>query len=383
MFLSKQERNRRYEQLRKIMGKDGIDALVVVGNNHSTGNPFFSTGNFRYLTDFFIFSLYGLLLFFRESDPIMLVPMELQETFAQKYSWINDIRISVDYADTVTRILEEKNLSKGNIGIVSMESLPASTYLSLRETLPKANFFDAPSILLPMRFVKAEEERRLLKKAAELNDGAYKEVLTRLRPGMKEYEVAGILEGYHRGNGADKTFNLIFSASFPVTKEGIAFQGLPWCPGRREIEKGDCVHLEMTTVFGGYWNQLVRIVSVGSQNVELTRFHEASVATMRAGIEAMKVGTIMSEAVQAMARTAEEKNFRLTTPMGHFCGVDLVDGRFDGESQVVLNPGITMIIHPRLDDLKGRNMILWGETYLMTDQGPQRLNQTDDTLHIV
>jgi Xaa-Pro aminopeptidase len=365
------------------MGKDGIDVLVVVGNNHSTGNPFFSTGNFRYLTDFFIFSLYGLLLFFRESDPIMLVPMELQETFAQKYSWINDIRISVDYADTVTRILEEKNLSKGNIGIVSMESLPASIYLSFRETLPKANFIDAPSILLPMRFIKTEEERRLLKKAAELNDGAYKEVLTRLRPGMKEYEVAGILEGYHRGNGADKTFNLVFSGSFPVTKEGIAFQGLPWCPGRREIEKGDCVHLEMTTVFGGYWNQLVRIVSVGSQNAELTRFHEASVATMRAGVEAMKVGTIMSEAVQAMARTAEEKNFKLTTPMGHFCGVDLVDGRFDGESQVVLNPGVTMIIHPRLDDLKGRNMILWGETYLMTDQGPQRLNQTDDTLHTI
>ena len=383
MYLSKHERNRRYEQLRKIMGKEGIDALVVVGNNHSTGNPFFSTGNFRYLTDFFIFSLYGLLLFFRESDPIMLVPMELQETFGKKYSWINDVRISLNYAETVTLILEEKKLSKGKIGLVSMESIPASTYLSFRENLPKANFFDAASILLPMRFIKGEEERQLLKKAAELNDGAYKEVLKRLQPGMKEYEVAGILEGYHRGNGADKTFNLVFSGSFPVTKEGLPFQGLPWCPGRREIEKGDCVHLEMTTVYGGYWNQLVRIVSVGSQNAELTRFHEATVATMQAGISAMKVGTKMSEAVQTMARVAEENNFRLTTPMGHFCGLDLVEGRFDGESQVVLNPGITAIVHPRLDDSKGRDMILWGETYLMTDQGPLRLNQTDDTLHTI
>jgi len=383
MYLSKQERNRRYEQLRKIMGKEGIDALVVVGNNHATGNPFFSTGNFRYLTDFFIFSLYGLLLFFRESDPIMLVPMELQETFGKKYSWINDVRISLNYAETVTLILEEKKLSKGKIGLVSMESIPASTYLSFRENLPKANFFDAASILLPMRFIKGEEERQLLKKAAELNDGAYKEVLKRLQPGMKEYEVAGILEGYHRGNGADKTFNLVFSGSFPVTKEGIPFQGLPWCPGRREIEKGDCVHLEMTTVYGGYWNQLVRIISVGSQNAELTRFHEATVATMQAGVSAMKVGTKMSEAVQTMARTAEENNFKLTTPMGHFCGLDLVEGRFDGESQVVLNPGVTAIVHPRLDDSKGRDMILWGETYLMTDQGPLRLNQTDDTLHTV
>ncbi|MEI9475496.1 MAG: M24 family metallopeptidase [Deltaproteobacteria bacterium] len=383
MYLSKQERNRRYEQLRKIMGKDGIDALVVVGNNHATGNPFFATGNFRYLTDFFIFSLYGLLLFFRESDPVMLVPMELQETFGKKYSWINDVRISLNYAETVTHILEEKKLSKGKIGIVSMESIPASAYLSFRENLPKANFFDAASILLPMRFIKGEEERRLLKKAAELNDGAYKEVLKRLQPGMKEYEVAGILEGYHRGNGADKTFNLVFSGSFPVTKEGFPFQGLPWCPGRREIEKGDCVHLEMTTVYGGYWNQLVRIISVGSQNAELTRFHEATVATMQAGVEAMKVGTKMPEAVHTMAGAAEEKNFKLTAPLGHFCGLDLIEARVDGESQVALDPGVTVILHPRLDDSKGRNMILWGETYLMTDQGPLRLNQTDDTLHTV
>jgi Xaa-Pro aminopeptidase len=383
MYLSTQEKNRRYEELRKIMKKDGIDALVVVGNNHATGNPFFATGNFRYLTDFFIFSLYGLLLFFRESDPIMLVPMELQETVGKKYSWINDVRISLNYAETAARVLDEKKLSKGKIGIVGMESLPASTYLSLRENLPDAGFFDAASILLPMRFIKGEEERQLLKRAAVMNDGAYNEVLTRLKPGMKEYEVAGIVEGYHRGKGADKTFNLVFSGSFPVTKEGIPFQGLPWCPGRREIEKGDCVHLEMTTDYGGYWNQLVRIISVGSRNAELTRFHEAAVATIQAGVEAMKVGTVMSAAVHTMAGAAAEKHFKLTAPSGHFCGLDLIEARVGRESQVTLDPGVTMILHPRLDDSKGRNMILWGETYLMTDQGPQRLNQTDDFLHMV
>jgi ectoine hydrolase len=383
MYLSTQEKNRRYEELRKIMGKEGIDALVIVGNTQATGNPFFSTGNFRYLTDFFIFSLYGLLLFFRESDPIMLVPMELQETFGKKYSWINDVRIGLNYAETVTRVLEEKKLSEGKIGIVSMESIPASTYLSLRENLPNAGFFDAASILLPMRFIKGEEERQMLKRAAEMNDGAYKEVLKRLQPGMKEYEVAGIVEGVHRGNGADKTFNLVFSGSFPVTKEGIPFQGLPWCPGQREIEKGDCVHLEMTTVYGGYWNQLVRIISVGSENAELAKFHEATVATIQAGVEAMKVGTLMSAAVRTMARAAEKKNFKLTAPLGHFCGLDLIEARVHGESQVVLNPGVTMILHPRLDDSMGRNMLLWGETYLMTDQGPLRLNQTDDALHTV
>jgi Xaa-Pro aminopeptidase len=383
MYLSEQERDRRYGLVRKALNKEGIDALLVVGNNHASGGALFSTGSFRYLTDFFIFSLYGLLLFFREDEPIMLVPMELQEAMAKKYSWIKDIRLSLSYVETVAQVLQEKGLHDRKIGIISMESLPANTYLSLKERLPKAIFSEATSLVLPLRFIKGEEERLLMEKAGRMNDGAYKEVLERLKPGMREYEVAGIIEGYHRGKGADKTFNLVFSGPFPATEEGVPFQGLPWCPGQRAIEKGDCVHLEMTTVYGGYWNQLVRIIAVGLKNAELERFHQAAVATTESGLKRMKTGIKMSEVIPSMAETAKRYGFGLTTPMGHFVGLDLIEARVDADSPVLLEPGIAMILHPRLDDFRGRRIILWGETYIMTDRGPTRLSQTDDTLHTV
>jgi len=383
MYLSEQERDRRYQLVRKAMEEENIDALLVVGNNHASGSPLFSTGSFRYLTDFFIFSLYGLLLFFREDEPVMLVPMELQEAMARKYSWIRDVRISFSYAESVARILQEKRLQASRIGVISMESLPASTYLSLQETLPKALFSEASSLVLPLRFTKSEEERRLMEKAGELNDGAYQKVLKRLKPGMREYEVAGIVEGYHRGKGADKTFNLVFSGPFPATQDGIPFQGLPWCPGQRVIEKGDCVHLEMTTVYGGYWNQLVRIIAVDHTNAELERFHQGTVATIQSGLKTIRAGMKMSEVIPSMATTAKAHGFGLTTPMGHFVGLDLIEARVDADSRVILEPGVAMILHPRLDDFNGRRIILWGETYFVTEKGPIRLTQTDDTLHTV
>ncbi|HVP76857.1 MAG TPA: Xaa-Pro peptidase family protein [Thermodesulfobacteriota bacterium] len=383
MYLSERERDRRYELVRKAMNREGVDVLLVVGNNHASGSPLFSTGSFRYLTDFFIFSLYGLLLFFREDEPIMLVPMELQEAMAKKYSWIRDIRISFNYAETIARVLEEKRLHDRKIGVISMESLPASTYLSLQKKLPTAIFSEATSLTLSFRFIKGKEERCLMQKAGELNDGAYREVLKQLKPGMREYEVAGIVEGYHRGKGSDKTFNLVFSGPFPATKDGVPFQGLPWCPGQRAIEKGDCVHLEMTTVYGGYWNQLVRIIAVGLRNAELEKFHQAAVATTQSGLKTMKAGMKMSEVIPSMAKTANEQGFGLTTPMGHFVGLDLIEARVDADSPVILEPGVAMILHPRLDDFRGRRIILWGETYLMTEKGPIRLTQTDDTLHTV
>ena len=170
MYLSEKEKERRYGLVRQAMVEQDFDVLLVVGNGHATGNPRFSTGSFRYLTDFFIFSLYGVLLFFREEDPVMLVPMELQETMAKKYSWVRDVRIGLDYGKIVAEILETKKLHSGKVGIVSMDSLPASTYLSLCERLPGADFADAASLVLPLMFVKGEEERALMQRAAEIND---------------------------------------------------------------------------------------------------------------------------------------------------------------------------------------------------------------------
>jgi Xaa-Pro dipeptidase len=383
MYLSKQERDRRYEALRASMAKEDIPVLLVVGNGHATGSPAFSTGGFRYLTDFFIFSQYGVLLFFQKDDPIMLVPMELQETVARKYSWVDDIRLSLDYAETVTMVLKEKKLEKRKVGMISMESMPASMYLVLREKVPEANLVDAGPMLLRQKFVKSNDERKLLQKAAELNDGAYKEVLKKLTPGMTEYEVAGIIEGFHRGHGADKTFNLVFSGPFPASSEGIPFQGLPWCPGQRAIEKGDCVHMEMTNACGGYWNQLVRIIAVGAENSALIRFHEAAVNITRSAVESTKVGTRTADMVSRMAETSRKYGFTLTAPLGHFVGLDLIEGRVEAGSQVLFNPGIAAIIHPRIDDSRGANMLLWGETYFMTEAGFVRLNQTDDVLHTV
>jgi Xaa-Pro aminopeptidase len=267
------------------------------------------------------------------------------------------------------------------VGIISVESIPASAYLSLQNKLTDVQFVDAGSMLLRQRFTKSDAERKLLEKAAELNDGAYDEVIKKLKPGMREYEVAGIIEGFHRGHGADKTFNLVFSGPFPLSKEGVPFQGLPWCPGQRTIQKGDCVHMEMTNAYGGYWNQLVRIIAIGDENPALVRFHEAAVMALKSALQSTKVGTRTADMVSAMAETSKEYGFTLTAPLGHFVGLDLIEGRVAAESDVLFNPGIAAIIHPRIDDSKGANMLLWGETYFMTGNGLLRLNHTDDVLH--
>jgi len=380
MYLSERERDRRYDQLREIMVKEDIGAFVVVGNNCVGGTT--GTGSFRYLTDYFMIFSYGLLIFFRTEDPTLFVGSDLQHVWASRYSWIHDIRVSPDLAQLAARLLAEKGLTRGKIGVVGMGSMPAAAYLSIKERLPEASFFDADFIFFGIRLKKGEAERDLLERAARINDDAYKEVLKHIRPGLREYEIVGILEGYHRGRGSDQTFNLISSGPFPTSLEGIPFQGLPWHPGIREIREGDCILLEMTTTYGGYWNQLVRMVSVRKQNPEVIRFHRTALIGLEAGLKEIKMRAKTRDLVQSVARATEKEGFALGLPMGHFAGLDVMEGRVSPDSDVVLEPGIAVVIHPCVMNAQGVRF-LWGQTYFMTDDGPVNLNQSDDALHVV
>jgi hypothetical protein len=69
MYLNAEERDRRFEELRKRMKANSIDALLIVGMDTRGGGT--GTGSFRYLTDFFCYLSLWRLSFFQGpgSDP--------------------------------------------------------------------------------------------------------------------------------------------------------------------------------------------------------------------------------------------------------------------------------------------------------------------------
>jgi Xaa-Pro aminopeptidase len=140
--------------------------------------------------------------------------------------------------------------------------------------------------------------------------------------------------------------------------------------------------MEMTAAYGGYWNQLVRAVSVGAENRDLTSFHDAMLHTIQAGVSSMKPGVVTSDFVSSMDRAAKEKGFELTLPMGHFVGLDLVEARVHPQSQQIMKPGTAVIIHPCLSDSSGIR-ILWGQTYLVSETGTTCMNRAGDELVVV
>lgn len=381
MYLNYDEKEARYESLRRRMKKAGVDALVVVGMDTRGGTT--GTGSFRYLTDFFIIFNYGVLLFFLDRDPILLVTSELQKEWAQRHSWVKAVYASLDIPETAASILRDTDWKGKTIGLSGLEHTPARLNDRLTQTLTEAEVVDCSQLLFEQRWVKSPQEQELIQRAAHILDQSYEEVTRWIRPGLTEYEVVGKLEGFHREHGFDQTFNLISSGPFPENG-GRPFVGLPWYPSTREIQKGDVIVLEMTGSYAGYWAQLVRTVSLGVSNDEVCKYHEKALASLHAGVGVLKKGATprdVAEAFVAGASVGEE--LFVGPPFGHFVGLDLVEARVSPDSLAKILPGVAVIIHPTIKKKGGPEVIFWGQTYIVCDEGPVSLSEASDEFKIL
>jgi len=60
--------------------------------------------------------------------------------------------------------------------------------------------------------------------------------------------------------------------------------------------------------------------------------------------------------------------------------VDLIEARVSLQNEALLEPGMAVILHPSVFTPEGKNNFFWGETYLVTRDGYERLHHSTDEL---
>ena len=151
----------------------------------------------------------------------------------------------------------------------------------------------------------------------------------------------------------------------------------------RVILPGDSIGMEITPRYNGYWTQLVRTVSVGEPHPDLIRAHEVSVGSIKAALPTLKPGNPISSIANAVQKYVEGEGFTFGLPCGHICAVDLNEERLDDKNERILLPGMAVILHPSITRPGLETGIFWGETYLITDTGYERLMKTNDDFAIL
>ncbi len=369
MFLSDNVKEQRHRAVRRQMAEQGIDALVARGSSAVRGDG----AAFRFLTDFPNINIPLVLVFFRDENisPVMLVESRFQAMRAKKFSWIDDIRLSTRFLESLLEVFREKRLDRATIGIDGLDRMPFLWVQRIEELFSQITIAEFGPALKKLRATVDGEETRLVKKSAALVDRAFIEGIKRIKPGKTEWEIVAYIDFMLKSNGVEKSFNII--------SQGPKVDAYP--PSGRKIPKRGMVFVEITAQYGGYWTQLARAVSLGKPDKDLVKLHEVSVKAIKEALKYLKPGFKVAKPMSVMEECVRGSGLDCTPVYGHIVGLDMVEDRPTPKNETEIVPGMIFIVHPwpRL----GESSLLWGETYLTTVNGNQRLNKVGDELMVL
>ena len=156
--------------------------------------------------------------------------------------------------------------------------------------------------LLPMhkqissfRSVKEEWELELMRKAQEITDQAFSEILGRIKAGMTEKELqAELIYCLYKNGGEGLSFDpIVVSGPNTSLPHGVA--------GDRVICEGDFITMDFGAIYKGYCADMTRTVAVGYVTEEMQTVYDTVAKAQLAGIAATKAGVTGRE-VDAAAR---------------------------------------------------------------------------------
>ena len=366
MALDLKERDRRYGLIRQEMVKQGIDALVVIGNAQINQKGFV-----KYLTNYRSI-LYNLVVIFPlRGDLRLFVPSPVQQYWANLLSWIPDVREEVPgVAESVVKSLEDMGLSRGKLGLINDRIMPADIYHSLVNMLPGASFIDATAIIEDLRMIKTPAEQELVRGSAALADLSFRVMAESIKPGMTEREILSDIDRALMAGGAEDIFHLFSS------KPGNLY---PYAATGRKIEKGDVIILNTELSGpGGYWVQMVRTSFVGSPQREVDVMYEVLMRIMSEVKTGLRPGRTLAEVAKWVRGEILNAGYDLGVHFGHCLGLDVVERPLvHVADESLLKPGMVLTVHPQLVT-KDRTATVWfADTYLITDGDAEPLTTVD------
>ena len=192
--------------------------------------------------------------------------------------------IEVNRENPYTKLLNEAIVEFG-VHTLGFEE----DYLTVRELMGYEKKLNAKLVpyngkIYGFRSVKEPWELERMRKAQDITDKAFSEVLTRIRVGMTEKELQAELVYCLLKNGAD---NMSFD---PIVVSGPNTSMPHGVPGDRQIQAGDFITMDFGALYDGYCADMTRTVAVGYVTEEMQKVYDTVLKAQLAGIGVTKAG---------------------------------------------------------------------------------------------
>jgi Xaa-Pro dipeptidase len=390
----KSEIDQRIDKLKKQLGKNNIDAALIV----QRADLFYFTGTVQDA------HLYVPI----DGDPILMIFKSLERAIAE--SPLSRIA-PLDSPKDIIEILNQYGYAQPQSIGLELDVLPANLYFNYQHLFAGRNLIDISDLIRRVRAIKSPYEIGMMRRAAALSDQLAAQVPGLLREGMTELELAGQVEAEarklgHQGIvrmrmwGSEMFFGHLLAGpsgavpsflSSPTGGTG-ANPAIAQGPGFRPIQRHEPVLLDYVFALNGYYSDHARIFSIGELPDELMAAHTAMLDVQalikRAAKPGIKSGDIYDLALKQATALGYDKNFmgvgkKRIRFVGHGIGVELDEYPFLAAGQrLELQENMTLALEPKL--IFPENGVVGIEnTHVVTIDGLEQLGHFQDEVVII
>ena len=352
--LPQEEIERRYRLVREAAARDGLDAVLVCGNEY-TGFE----GAVTYLSGFVIVHRYAYVVLPVDGDPSIVFPGEARYVGEHATSWI-DAQVFVDRpGDWLAEKLRGKRVGVYGLDYV----MTVRDYAALRDDCDLVGW-DIP--FDHARMVKSELELASVRESVRINTEGFRIFLDAFEPGKLEREVLAPCEEFFVAQGCGRwTMDMVL--------DGPNGSALPEfkIAGARRFETTDCVlpSLEVAGP-GGHWVEISRAICPGEPSDDTKRMLEAYEEYYAAAPAALRAGGTAREAHRAVAKGFLDRGYHLGHVTGHSIGMTMIEFPKIGEhDETELQAGMVLSMHPHAISEDGKACLYMQDTWLVTAGG--------------
>jgi len=349
---TQQEIDRRYKNIRSRMEREGLDALIVCGNQYAG----FEGATF-YLSGFEIVHRYVYLVLPLAGEPTLVFPREARWIGDKTKPWIKDHV----WPDVPGSWLRERGQECGwkRVGVYGMDFIMAvRDYVELARSSFALVPFDRQFDMA--RAVKSDEELAEVRDAMDIIVDGFWALVAAYEPGKTEAEImAPAVQRFFARGAGPRMMNIMLSGTHGEAEASFKV------PGHRVVAADDLLlySLEVTGA-GGYWVEFSRPLISGQVSARTQAMADVYPHALEEARKLMRAGELASNVHRAVAQAFAKHGFALGHLSGHSIGATMLEYPAIGaKSDALLEENMIFSLHPQVVDKDGKVCLYTQDTY--------------------
>lgn len=375
---------KKWARVRQMMESRNLDAIVARAPD-----------NVLYLTNYWTMKGYDLVIFPREGDPTLLV-IEPQFREGQRTAWNKDVRYFKFYdskdprppmvraVDMAIEVLRERKLS-GRVGVELSQTSQICDRMVGEPTVYWQGYYDAfrntcgeiadaTPLLAEARMIKTLQELERMRFANELAAIGMEYARKNIKPGMKESEVAAMIEGHIHAVGIGYKGKVEMARAFTLVWSGKGIATFT-ATSDRPIVENEPTLVEIWVCADGYWTDLTKNICPGRLTNEYNRLLDQLLKIFSDGIACVRDGAPLGEIDRTLRKGIDAAGYpgQPSHPVCHGVGARAHEPPYSHqEVPGGMRSGMVLAIEPGVYWEGGGGLRL-EDNFLVTDTGCEKM----------